>query len=255
MDEMTLLKELEPDEPTGGELAAAVTAVVVILPGGGHGRVGAPPAAADPITVMRQAATAALATPDRAPRGDQFLYVQDGNYESWLSMDGAHDGAQAKNGTVVTEPGCRNGVQEIPGNPPRSVPCTPDPAYVADAPTSTPSMVAYLKRHYGAAGANGMGKGIMFLLADHYLRPAARAALFNAATEVAGLHLVAAPVGSSAVGIGWQVCPAGDCGGAMLLFDRTTHVYLGVQTTGVNGERSAGGTPKQAVVDHVGDRP
>ena len=302
MDEMTLLRELEPAEPTGDDLAgarsavmaavhagslgaeqvgrdagsgrrrrptrrlalagvllaAAATAIAVVVPGGGHGGIGTPAANADPITVLRQAARAASASPDRPPRPDQFLYVKNGSYTAWLSMDGRHDGAVADgNGKLATEPGCRHGVQLAPsaGSGTRSVPCTPDPAYIADAPTSTPTMVAYLNRRFGSAGANGIGKGIMGLLEFHYLRSAARAALFDATTHIGGLHLSTTGVGASAVGITWQVCSSGSCGGTMLLFDRSTHAYLGVETTGIDGELSSGTASNLAIVDHVGDRP
>jgi len=250
-------------------VAAAILAAVVVLPGGHHRRagapavplpsdrhsgVGAPAQIVDAITVLRQAAAVAHTMPDVAPRPDQFLYVKEGSYEAWLSMDGTHDGAiTGSDGKLVASPGCRNGVQLIPDG--RTLPCTPDPAYVADAPTSTPAMVAYLNRRFGKAGVNGIGKGIMNLLEFYYLRPTARAALFNAATQIPGLHLTATAAGPNAVGITWQTCPTGNCGSNMLIFSSTTHAYLGVQTTGINGEPGSSGTRESGVVDHVGDRP
>ena len=315
MDEMTMLSDLQPAEPSPAELAAvrqavmhavhvprsgqlnrmtaptwirrrggrlaltgllvaaAITATVVALPDEHHGHVGAPavplpsdhhsgvgapPVHLDAIAVLRQAAAAAHTSPDVAPRPDQFLYVKEGSYQAWLSMDGTHDGAITdSDGKLVAAPGCRDGEQLVPdGNSgPRRLPCTPDPAYVADAPTSESAMVAYLNRRFGQAGVNGIGKGVMSLLEFYYLRSAARVALFNAATQIPGLHLTATAAGPNAVGITWQTCSTGKCASTMLIFNRATHAYLGVQTTGINGEPGSSGTRQSGVVDHVGDRP
>ncbi|MDQ2835938.1 MAG: hypothetical protein M3Y89_00780 [Actinomycetota bacterium] len=244
----------------GGALAAvAATVVVIVLPGGGHsGGI----AQADPIMMLTAASAYAKTLPDVVPRADQFYYVKRDGLESWASVDGTHDGEILPTGAAAMPvPGCRNGVVLIGGNYDglRPQPCTPDPAFLADAPTTPETMAGYLQAKYGLAGINGIGSGIQGMLSTHFMRPASLAALFQTATHLDGLRVVSEKAfGSNVIGVTWSD-PDGMTGGqdaAVLLFDGTTHAYLGFQTTGLKGEKGGGldGPEQVTVVDKVGER-
>lgn len=250
----------------GGLLAAAATAIALVLPTGPNG-VGTQPAAADPVTVLNAAAAAASAAPNVVPRADQFYYIKSrGGGELWLSMDGTHDGlARQKAGDPATViPGCRNGRQLVEGNyaGKRNQPCTPDPAYLSDVPTTEVAALAYLTRRFGTPGAdnaNRFGKGIMQILGYTYLRPAARAAVFEAIADTPGLHLTASTTDEHTIAVTWSgVGPdyhPESKEATTLFFNRDTHVFRGVETIGMNGEIGQGSVLAYGIVDHVGERP
>ena len=250
---------------TVGLAAAAALAAALLVPTGMRG-VGPTTAAADPITVLRQAAATARTQPDVTPRPDQFLYVKADGSEMWLSIDGTHDGLQDTAGSgPVTMPGCRGGIAQQPGNyaGTQPQPCTPDPAYLPEAPTTAASMLAFLRSRYGAAGANGIGKGVFELLQFHYLRPAARAAIFDALIRLPGLRIVrTTPVaGRPTIGVTWSTTgPANtpDLGqqSNTLIFDQASHRFITILTSGINGEQGGSEGPiLPAVVDRAGQRP
>jgi len=228
-------------------LAVAITATLLVLPGGKTGR-----ANADPIAVLRSAATKISALPDRIPEPNQFYYINDGSYQAWLSMDGTHDGLVITDGSGTPVPGCKNGSEIDMGNSgPQSVPCTPRPAFLADAPTTSTAMATYLGFVDGGGPVNSAGKQIYELLSTRYLRPAARAALFGALTDLEGLQLVPAGTGGlseNEIGVQW---PAPGGGATRLVFDSHSDDYLGVTTVGIHGE---GGSswPTYAIVNKVG---
>lgn len=244
-----------------GLIAAVAAGVMLLVPSGSGGNV----AYADPGLVLRGAAAAAAALPDVVPRADQFYYVKAGESESWYSVDGTHDGAAPRrwsDSKLAVIPGCVNGLtltNDADGD--KAVPCEPDPAYVADAPTNAKAMAAHLEQRY-PAGTNGVGKAVVMLLEYHYLRPAARAAMFEALALIP--HMTASTggrLGTGVVGVSWSVTgsenePAAGQQSATLLFDQRTHVYLGFFTLGVKGELGQG--PPVSVtgfVDEVGQRP
>jgi hypothetical protein len=233
--------------------AAAVATGLVIAPWhGAHG----PVAAADPVTVLNQAAQFAADQPFKAPRPDQFVYYLP---DMWLSVDGTHDG---RIGDEV-DPGCKNGQRKVlnPNNPAligTTEPCTPDPAYLADAPTTVPAMRAYLLKRDGGGDPGGLpnrlGKVIDDLFGAHLLSPAAKAVLFRTMTTLPGLRAVPDAVngsGQHGIGVTWN----GGGGTATLVFDRASHRYLGGVTTGVKGEKGSAPARQSAVVDRVGELP
>ena len=246
-----------------GLATAAAVAAAMLVPSG-HAGYGPSTAGADPVTVLRQAAAYTLSARDATPRADQFLYVSSEGTERWISVDGTHDGLTETAGSApMVQSGCRRGIAMVPGNyaGTRAVSCTPDPAYLPDAPTSAPAMLAYLQSHYGKAGANGIGKAAFDLLSFHVLPSAARAAIFEAMSQVPGLHVVRTSEfsGQPTIGVSWSVLgpdnmPAQGDQSTLLIFDAQTHEFLTIRTTGVNGE-AGGGDTVSAVVDRVGQRP
>lgn len=229
-------------------LAAAIAALALLLPRG-RGGVSVGSANADPATVLHNAAKRMSTLPDVVPKPGQFYYIHDGPYRAWLSMDGAHDGLVISDGDRIPVPGCRNGRQVEHGNAGvKSVPCVPRPAYVSDAPTTKSAMVSYL------GSLNSAGKEIYELLAMTYLRPPARAALFDALTELPGIERVSsgtAGLSDTEIGIRW---PAPEGGSTMLVFDARSDTYIGVTTVGTYGEVGRS-RPTYAIVNKVGAKP
>jgi hypothetical protein len=230
-----------------------VSAVLVLAPDtiGGH----VPAANADAARILHNAAAAALTLPDVQPRPDQFVYREDSNgAEQWMSVDGTRDGLgrPAGGGEESVFPGCRDGRRTVMKGPEAigTEPCEPDPAYRPDLPTDAGAMLDYLNRnHSGEVGdANAMGKDIMGLL-DKYLRPAARAALFEAAARIPGLRVVpndTDAAGRPGVGVAWSF--EGRSG--RIVFDAETYALLGVWAG-----RGGSAVLRVAIVDEVGQRP
>ncbi|MDG4785148.1 CU044_5270 family protein [Micromonospora sp. WMMD1102] len=237
-------------------VAAAVAAVLVLAPDRLGGDV--PAARADATQVLRNAAAAALRLPDVAPRPDQFIYrrAQDGpaTSESWLSVDGTRDGlsreTSAGKRTDAILPGCRNGRAAVmKGNEVvagQTEKCTPQPGYLADLPTDVAGMRSYLAEHgSGEPGSvNAAGKDVLDL-ADSYLRPQSRAALYEAAATVPGLRAVEGVTdgaGRTGVGIAWP--STAGAGEIVLVFHPETYAFLGMSETSA--------VLAVAVVDRVG---
>jgi hypothetical protein len=143
-------------------VAAAITGFVVLAPD----QVGGTVQPASAAEILHNAATAALTAPDVVPRADQFiyrsfLYRSPGEpvrqSESWMSVDGTHDGLEIgkPDGQVeqIPDPGCRNGRKAVVKGPKVvagvTEPCTPQPGYDAALPTDTASMLAYLNSNRG----------------------------------------------------------------------------------------------------------
>ncbi|MEV5767792.1 CU044_5270 family protein [Micromonospora sp. NPDC052213] len=220
-------------------VAAAVTSVVVLAPDQFGGD--APVARADASHVLRNAAAVSLRMPDLTPRSDQLIYQRTQNRqstrESWMSVDGTRDGlvreTSAAGTTETVIPGCRNGRmaavkggQVVPG---RTEQCTPEPAYRSDLPTDAAAMRTYLAGHRsGEAGdVNAAGKDVLFL-AESYLRPQTRAALYEAAAAVPGLRAVenvTDGAGRPGIGIAWPSTNGAEQ--MVLVFHRETYAYLG----------------------------
>lgn len=226
-----------------GVAAAAVAGVLAMAPAAplSLSTPGTAPAARlDARTVLALAATAAAARPDVVPRPDQYLYVKVATggpvQQVWSSIDGTHDGRIAFVGQPdITTPGCRNGHRAVVGaDNPRPIGtenCTPMPAYDPQTPTSPEPMLAYLDRVWRVDGSdvNAFGKAVLSLGQYFYLRPAQQAALFRAAGRMPGM--VSYPdatdgAGRHGVGVGWGTVGGGR---VVLVFDRTSYDYLGVQ--------------------------
>lgn len=239
-------------------VAAAAAAVLVLAPDKIGGQV--PPANAEAAQVLHNAAAAALGLPDVEPRPDQFVYTKSRSGESmreaWLSVDGTRDGLirEIPAGAVeqIPVPGCRDGrAATVKGgrvNPRQTEPCTPAPAYLPDLPTDADAMLDYLNRSYkGEPGdSNAMGKDVLALVAENYLRPRSRAALFQAAADLPGLEVVRDVkdgAGRPGIGIAWS----SEEKSAVLVFDADTYAFLGMADTLA--------TLEVAVVDAVGERP
>lgn len=238
-------------------LAAAITAAIAIAPV----EEVAPQAVADPVRVLTEAAAAALLMPDVEPRPDQLIYTKTQNpdsvRETWLSVDGEHDGLVKQSQGDFPLPGCVDGkAQVIKGDQPlpgKFDECQPSPAYLRDLPTDADAMLAYLlKNHSGVKGdVNALGKDVANLADETYLRPAARAALFGAAAKVPGLSVIEGAkdgIGRLGIGITWPMPPGSskEAKPMILVFDAKTGMYLGDRGTAV---------VTRGIVDKIGDRP
>ncbi|MEU4681389.1 CU044_5270 family protein [Micromonospora sp. NPDC023737] len=239
-------------------VAAAIAAVLVLAPDKIGGQV--PAANAEAAQVLHNAATAALRLPDVEPRPDQFVYTKSrsggSTQETWLSVDGTRDGLVRQTPADELEsypvPGCRDGrAATTKGgrmDPEQTEPCTPTPAYLPDLPTDPDAMLDYLNdNHSGESGdPNAMGKDVYELIATKYLRPEARAALYQAAAKIPGLRAVPdVKDGAGRPGIGITWSSEGKTG--VLVFDASTYAFLGMADTSA--------TLEVAVVTAAGRRP
>ncbi|MFJ9779686.1 CU044_5270 family protein [Amycolatopsis sp. NPDC101161] len=239
-------------------LAAAITAVVALTPADRVG-IGAGVAHADPVKVLTEAASTALKEPAKPPRPDQFLYVKTEyaippDREVWLSVDGTRDSLMGN----VKEGGCRNGKAPMYGtNDPRAEgtlqDCVPRSIYRTDLPTTADGMLAYLyaKEEDRDGRATYIGKAVYTLADEQVLQPASYAALFEAAAKVPGLTAldhVTDGAGRPGVGIRFPMPPgsAPKAKPIVLVFDATTHQFLGTQDSAVT---------VKTYVDEVGQRP
>ncbi|MDQ7802260.1 CU044_5270 family protein [Amycolatopsis sp. A133] len=241
-------------------LAAAVTAVVALSPGATIVPPGpAPRPVTDPVSILYTAAAKARALPDVEPRPDQFLYTRtrlaDGREnEFWASADGTHDGFQVLFGHESDIAGCRNGRRVQQEGRGRTVThrCTPHPAAHPELPTDADAMLAYLhKSTYGEGDTlHDLGNEVV-ALAGGYLRPAARAALYEAVAKVPGLVARADAQGAAGrpvLGITWNSTTEHAISNQdEFLFDPATFAYLGSGTTGV--------VVRQGIVGSVRQRP
>jgi hypothetical protein len=96
-------------------------------------------------------------------------------------------------------------------------------------------MRAYLTEHrHGVPGdVNALGKDVL-ALAEDYLRPQSRAALYEAAAEAPGLRVVEHVqdgAGRPGIGIAWP--STNGLKEIVLVFDAETYVYLGMASSGV----------------------
>ena len=233
-------------------LAAAITGVVAL---GGLEPVGVAPREASAAEILHQAAEAQRTLPDTPPRPDQFIYTKteysqadpvNALRESWLSADGTHDSLVSQGGEQIPIPGCRDGqAAVVKGEEPLPgvfEPCTPSPAYRTTLPTDAAGMREYLN----ATPGGNVGKEIHFLVAETYVPPASVAALFEAIADFPGLTVeenAQDGAGRQGTGVTWTK----DGEKMTLVFDRTTHAFLGF--AGIEAVTA------QAIVDAVGQRP
>ncbi|MFG1738363.1 CU044_5270 family protein [Micromonospora chalcea] len=209
--------------------------------------------------VLGAAAETAAREPDLLPRGDQYLYMQevgrDGrvNAERWYSIDGTRDGLgfnrESSGMARFGFPGCRDG-RYISGAE-QGEECNPIPAYLPNLPTDAEAMVRYLNEQNAHLNddpaqnkTNGIAKDMWHLATSRYLRPAQRAALYQAAAKIEGITVVDGAVdaaGRQGTGVSWRF--GNDT--VMWIFAPVSYAYLGTGTD----------TTVQAIVDEVGQRP
>jgi hypothetical protein len=215
--------------PAAG-LALAVAAALVIV---NHRDVAAP---LDARTVFQLAAAHARQMPAHTPRPDQFVYIESvvsygdppvtKHRQLWSSVDGSRDGWLD---VTSDDPGRQAGPPDL-HNPVRWF-CTGGtecgtPAYLPNLPTDKDQMRAYL-------AANGTGEQnpleyVGELIRDHYLPSPVLAALFEAAATIPGVVVV--PDAVDAAGRRGVAVAKTTCGiGSELIFNATTHEYLGDQ--------------------------
>ncbi|MGW5718876.1 CU044_5270 family protein [Amycolatopsis sp. NPDC003865] len=228
---------------TAAGLAAAVAGVVVLAPAE---PAVPPPPEPEPVRILHAAAAKARALPDVVPRPDQFVYTKtrlaDGREnETWASVDGTHDGLSFLFGHETFVAGCRGGKSR----------CVPHPAAPADLPTDADAMLAYLhKSTYGEGDTlHDLGTEVVDL-AGGYLRPAVRAALYEAVAKVPGLVArtdAKDATGRAVLGITWDSTTEHGIGNQdEFLFDPVTFAYLG---------SGMGAVVSQGIVDAVRQRP
>jgi hypothetical protein len=223
-------------------VVAAIVGTVVLTPRSGNE--GA--AQASPAEVLHLAAATAATEPFTAPRPDQLMYVKSTHYQGWFSVDGTHRGLA--NGAVVA--GCKNGHADLFKSNSKvigTVACTPDPAYLPDAPTDVAGMTKYLAKLHVGASPNMTGKAVYDLLFFHYLKPAAQAALFNTMATAPGIWVIPSAQdisGRPGIAVAWKF--QGET--VELIFDKKTHAFLGANTSPTDGDALL----KMVIVDKVG---
>ncbi|MEU4250142.1 CU044_5270 family protein [Amycolatopsis sp. NPDC026612] len=246
---------------TAAGLAAAAAAAVVLTPAEDvvrPGPVSPAPSVTDPVRILRTAAAKARALPDLVPRSDQFVYTRTRlanglENETWASVDGTHDGLAFLYGHEASLAGCRDGKRVQKESRGRTVTnrCVPHPAAPADLPTDADAMLAYLHQSTYGEGDTLLDLGNEIVtLAEGYLRPAARAALYEAVAKVPGLVVrtdAKDGTGRAVLGITWDSTTEHGIGNQdYFLFDPVTFAYLGVGT---------GVVVSQGIVDAVRQRP
>jgi hypothetical protein len=243
-------------------LAAAITGVVAL---GGLESVGVAPPKASAAEILHQAADAARDQPATPPRPEQFVYTKSQNpdgsiREAWLSADGAHDGLVRQMGEDIPLAGCRDGqapvikgTEAIPG---KFEPCEPYPAYLTNVPTTAAEMKTYIEQLGGdPKSVNAVGKNISFVVGENFVAPESLAALFEALATFPGLTVdehATDGAGRSGTGVSWTIDgknPKGEPAAiaTTLVFDPTTHVFLGFSKGTAVVER--------AIVDTAGQQP
>lgn len=274
--------------------AAACAAAAVLVAGQSSpaSRTAGPPAhpLAGRLTAARflaAAAHAALQLPAGPPRPGQWVYseTEDANgvrTQTWLSADGSQAGvvrtsraAPAPSGSPApagTPPGPGNGIPACTAAQAASAGCYPAAGYFPGLPTQPGAVLAYLSRIQlardqappgeGASWlANDLGKAMMTLMGQAYLRPAQRAALYELMARTPGFTVVPGvrdATGRAGVGIEWVY----EGGRAVNIFDPKTYAYLGVRTwpaAGYHGpaahQYDGSALIQIAVVDHSGQLP
>jgi hypothetical protein len=193
--------------------------------------------------------------------------------QTWLSADGTADGlVRSRPRSSVDRPesyrstpidGCRNGLmvqrdkndKVVPGS---SRPCTPQPGYLQALPTDPDAMLRYLQTH--SQGQNGRDIQAFItagdLLDTSYEPPAALAALFEAVAEIPGVT-VAQNVTDAAGRKGVAVAMTHNGVRDYLVFDATTHAYLGTRSTPADSDDLIDATAllRVAAVDRAGQLP
>jgi hypothetical protein len=220
------------------------------------------------LTVARfldAAARAALTQPARPPRPDQYVYSETEGpggyrYQIWQSADGS------RNGLVINRVG--------PGGLPictvaqaEATHCATTAGYLPGLPVRPGAVLAFLIK-VGLAGqadqgggsklhkpiahwiANDLGKTLMVMLANNYLRPDQRAALYEFMARTPGFtvapHAVDA-LGQPGIGIRWTF----EGTVSTIIFSRRNYAYLGFTSTYDGQPSFSDALVRFAIVDHL----
>ncbi|MEV8514188.1 CU044_5270 family protein [Dactylosporangium sp. NPDC051484] len=261
--------------------AAVMVAATLVLQTSRIGERG-PAASAEATELLRHAAAVAGQEPGLAARPEQFVFVETKSWSpttsgpvagltrSWLSVDGSRDNliwkeqADPDGQHEMTLPGCRNGraAQWGPGGTldrTRTRPCTPDPGYRDQLPTSPEAMLAYLRRSAGSDDPGQVFGQVVTLLGRGYVPPKSRAALFTAVTALPGVTIAQDRV-DAAGRRGVAVTRTQDELRQELLFDPGTYRFLGTQLNSDDDRVSMlmlrpTALLRTAIVDQVGQLP
>jgi hypothetical protein len=239
--------------------------------------------------VLRNAALAALQSPARAPRPDQFVYTKmyttdttrsggPGVIQQWASVSGARFGL-VKGGWGSPAGGwhisaCVNGrYKQAPGSPRYIGPghCTQAPfaGYLPNLPTGNPAALArYLGAEFQIHSLSpndyaGQLVSLVAQLTDHeYLTPAQHAALYNLLAQTPGLkvvHHVHNLLGAIGIGVRTSFLDKGLYD--VIIFNPKTYAPLGLIRRQPTGKKLAGISNggevllKQAIVNMAGQLP
>jgi hypothetical protein len=246
----------------------------------------APASKAEAAQILEDAAARAGAAPTVSVAGDQFVYVDsittvasgkaDGTgkvtVESrlrrvWFSVDGSRDGlvqSRPRSGPGDWKsrvlPGCHDGKMTArKGDKTFEVPCEPATGYQGRLPTDTDEMFKYL---YSDVGNKNPDDQEAFTKAgdtirEAYLPPASLAAMFGALARIPGVTVVGDVTDESGrAGVAVSLTEV-QGHRAELIFDRTTHAYLGERVVDVDGGQLRNSTAvlKVAIVDRAGQLP
>ena len=266
--------------------AAAVAALIVT---GGPPRHATPrpgsPGTAVQLTayqILDRAAAAALNRQAVIPRPDQFVYTEvsaagGGVIQSWLSVNGKHDGLVEGVKQPPPQSSCAptqktvgkgskspRGMKTKPNTAGLATrapqvltgPCTPEPAYFPDMPTTPGAMLSWLESHQMIPlDLGALSKELGGILTSHYLLPAQRAALFELLTRTPGLTVVRNVrdiAGRPGVGIEATF----DGVRAVNIFDPHTFAYLGMTVLNPQSSQPTGiALLRIAIVDRPGQLP
>ena len=177
--------------------------------------------------------------------------------QTWLSADGSQAGAvrtsaaPAPSGSPARRQAPGTGSRPARRRRPRRPAATRPPGYFPALPTRPAAVLPYLSQIQlaqdhappgeGASWlANDLGKAMMTLMGQAYLRPAQRAALYELMARTPGFTwscpACAMPPAAPGVGIEWTY----EGGRAVNIFDPATYAYLGVRTWPAAGYHGPG---------------
>ena len=268
-----------------GGLALAVTAGVLVTQVASFDD-RAPASKAEAARILEDAAARAGSAPTVAVRGDQFVYVDSitaaasgpanespkvtvnpGLRRVWYSVDGSRDGlmrSRPRSGRGDWKnqvlPGCHDGKMTArKGDQTFEVPCEPATGYRADLPTDTDDMLKFLYEDLGNKNPDDQEAFTKAgdTIREAYVPPASLAAMFGALARIPGVTVVGDVIdeaGRAGVAVSLTEVQGSR---AELIFDRTTHAYLGERVVDVDGGRFRNSTAvlTVAIVDEAGRLP
>ena len=206
--------------------------------------------------ILGDAAAKLAAAPWTTPAAKDFFYVRTTQATTWTSVSGTRAGnGHTSAGVKIWVPACKNG--RFIGGQTGSCTVSSVPHYLADAPTAPRAWDAYLERMApGSRSANGQGKIIVGVLHEDLVAPKAAAALLRYTERCPGLHTLAIrPVaGETLIGV---TCTSMTNGSYSLVFDATSHAFVGFAPVGSDGRQDAPAEiiRRTGIVPAIGDAP